>query len=114
MFPFPPDPLTDHPSLINLAVASEPERSKRMGHTADSSLNGRLIGASRQPGGEWFLCRGWIEEQHAVTEGGGNYEILQATGTKMVELRMKPMIRSEHEIGIDVNHLLDIFNKLSL
>lgn len=32
----------------------------------------------------------------------------------MVELRMKPMIRSEHEIGIDANHLLDIFNKLSL
>lgn len=32
----------------------------------------------------------------------------------MVELRMKPIIRSEHRFGIDANNLLDIFNKLSL
>lgn len=52
-----------------------------MGHRTDSGLNERLIGGSRQPGGEWVLLSGMggtitccgVRE---VTEAGGHYEIL--------------------------------------
>lgn len=71
MFPFPPDPLTDHPSLINLAVASEPERGERMGHTADSSLNGRLIGASRQPEARGFCAEDGLKNNMLSLKEGG-------------------------------------------